>query len=107
MGFMPQTVKRWKREGLPRDIQTKRKLEQYFGMEPREFLPVNSGFTRPPFYPPFKRVILWEDERTIVYRAEDGIVYKAFKAPSETSTPGAMWLKNPVRTREDWEKVKW
>ena len=107
MGFMPQTIERWKREGIPQDIQTSKDLERYFGMEPREFLPVNSGFTRPPFDPPFERLILWEDERTVIFRAEDGIVCKMFKKPGKTSTPGVMWLENPVKSREDWEKIKW
>lgn len=107
MGFMPQTIQRWKKEGLPQNINTHREVEQYFGMEPREFLPVNSGFTRPPFDPPFEKVVLKEDERIILYRAPDGIICKVFKNPTETCTPGVQWVDFPVKNEEDWEKIKW
>ncbi|RLE94857.1 MAG: hypothetical protein DRN04_02080 [Thermoprotei archaeon] len=107
MGFMPQTIERWRKEGLSPHVKTHRDVEEYFGMEPRVFLPVNSGFTRPPFDPPFKREVLWESGEVVVFREESGIICKAYKKPHETATPGVMWVEHPVKTREGWEKIKW
>ena len=100
LGFWPQTVQRWRKEGLPQGVTP----ETFFGMHPRQYLPGSSGFTSLPFYPPFEKEILAEDSNTVTYRNGNGIVLRELKENSELSMP--QWLEFPVRTRADWESVK-
>lgn len=112
MGFWPQTLERWKREGLPKHLQERTKIEEYFGMEPRPqgFLPVagaTSPLTRLPLDPYFEKKILREDERTVTSLSRYGIICRTFKAKDPTVTPGTEWVENPATDRSDWERIKW
>ncbi|HID94978.1 MAG TPA: hypothetical protein EYP53_02830 [Candidatus Latescibacteria bacterium] len=100
LGFWDETVRRWRREGLPED----KTPEEYFEMDRRDFLPMNSGFTRPPFLPPFEKETIKEDERTVVYRDEFGVIRRERKDDPQLSMP--QWLEFPVKDRKDWEEIK-
>lgn len=101
LGFWRATVERWHSEGLPADISP----EQFFGMDRRDFLPVNSGLTGSGFCPPFEREVIAEDERTITYRDTEGIIKRERKDRPELSMP--QFLEFPVSNRRDWENVEW
>ena len=100
LGFWSQTVARWRREGLPADVSP----EAYFEMDPRWSLPVNSGFTGLPYVPAFEREVLGRTERHVVFRAESGIIQRQRADYGELSMP--QWIRFPVETRADWEKIR-
>lgn len=112
MGFWPQTIERWKKEGLPKHLNTSDDVTNYFGIEPGHPSDVTIlypyfPFTRPPFDPYFEEEILKEEGETIIYRSKHGIIYQEYKIKRPTYTPSVEWLDNPVKDRESWEKIKW
>jgi uroporphyrinogen-III decarboxylase len=93
MGFWPETLERWHKEGWPRDIS----LNQFFGFDHhRQQVNVSMGFI-----PSFKREIIEETERYRVVRREDGVIAKEFKGELSYHMP--QWLRFPMETRNDWE----
>ena len=100
LGFWPQTVQRWRREGLPPGVNP----DDYFTMHPRQYLPGSCGFTGLPFEPVFEKEVLSEDEETLTYRSSGGIVMRELKQDSELSMP--QWISFPVKNREDWEAIR-
>ncbi len=93
MGFWPETLKRWHKEGWPEDVF----LNQYFGFDRlREGVKVNMGFV-----PAFERQILDETDRYIIVRRETGVIAKEFKGDLAYHMP--QWLDFPLKTRHDWE----
>ena len=101
LGFWSSTVERWWNEGLPQDMRP----EEYFGMDPRECIPVNSGFTTNPYCPGFEHQVLEEDDRTVTFIDAQGIVKRDRKDKAEFSM--SQFLKFPVTNRQDWEDLKW
>lgn len=101
LGFWSSTVERWWEEGLPRDVRP----EQYFEMDPRDCIPVNSGFTTNPYCPAFEYRVLEEDDRTRTFIDAQGIVKRDRKDNAELSM--SQFLKFPVSKRQDWENLKW
>jgi len=77
--------------------------EQYFEMGACAGLPVYSGLTDTPFWPPFEEEVLSEDENSRVVRNGCGIVCRNLK--DNSSMP--QFLDFPVKTRDDWEQMKW
>lgn len=98
LGFWGETVRRWREEGLPEDVNP----EDYFAMDPRPYLPVNTGFTALPLDPPFEDEEIERNESHIVFRGRDGIVRRVRADRAELSMP--QWLRFPVETRADWER---
>lgn len=98
-GFWPQTIRRWRNEGLPREIAP----AQYFGDDQIVMLPIVSGFTASPFHPPFSREVLKEEGDYRVVRTTEGIVQREPRKDPETSMPE--FLKFPVENRADFEKL--
>jgi hypothetical protein len=98
IGFWGQTVERWVSEGLPADVSP----DVYFGMEPRGALPIASGMCDTPFRPLLEVEMIGEDETSVTYRDQLGIVRRDRKDGS--SMP--QFLEFPVKTREDWEGLK-
>jgi hypothetical protein len=95
MGFWPETLERWHKEGWPEDVY----LNEFFGFDRlRESVNVNMGFI-----PAFERQILEETERYIIVRRETGIVAKEFKGDLAYHMP--QWLDFPLKTRRDWETI--
>ena len=92
-GYWPETVERWRGEGLPE------------GLEPWDHCVIIT-YVRPPLergiFPPFERIVLQEGEDTRVVRTEDGITLREHKR--ELRLP--QFLKHPVATRDDFEALK-
>jgi hypothetical protein len=99
LGFWGHTIDRWHKEGLPEGVTP----EEYFGMDPRPGLPVNSGFVQLPFDPVFEHEELERNERHFVYRGPDGIIRR--ERTDHSSMP--QWLRFPVESRKDWEGMLW
>jgi len=96
IGFSPwgQTVDRWKRESGIEDLD----VAKYFGYE-NGFItvPINAGA-----WPPFKREIIAEDDRTITTLDPRGIVMRNLRDGS--CMPD--FLAYPVHNRKEWDKYK-
>ncbi|MDF1513728.1 MAG: uroporphyrinogen decarboxylase family protein [Anaerolineae bacterium] len=93
MGFWPETLDRWHKEGWPDDVY----LNQFFGFDRlREGVPVNMGFV-----PAFERQVIEETDRYIIVRRETGVTAKEFKGDLAYHMP--QWLEFPLKTRGDWE----
>jgi len=94
MGFWPETLERWRKEGLPADIG----VNQFFGFDRlREQVDVSMGFV-----PAFRRTILEQTDRYRIVRRETGVTAKEFRGEHSFRMPE--WLRYPLETREDWEK---
>jgi uroporphyrinogen decarboxylase len=93
MGFWPETLDRWHREGWPEDTY----CNSFFGFDRlREHVPVNLGLV-----PAFKELVLEETERHRIVRRTSGIVAKEFRGDLSYHMP--QWLSFPMKTRDDWE----
>lgn len=101
LGFWASTVERWRTEGLPNDVDP----WDYFEMDRWERLPIDSGFTHNPYFPPFEHKVFQEDERTVTFVDGQGIVKRNRKDNPEMSM--SQFLKFPVADRRDWEELKW
>jgi len=99
-GFWERTVARWRKEGLPEDVHP----QEYFGLDPRVYLEVNSGFTTLPYDPPFEYEELERTEKHVVFRSREGIVQRQRADHPELSMP--QWIKFPAETRADFEKIR-
>lgn len=92
-GYWPETVERWKKEGLPEkeDPWAHCHITHYF---------------RPPIvrgiFPPFENKILEEDETSRVVQTEAGIICRESKIGSRLP----QFLKHPVSNRDDFEAIK-
>jgi uroporphyrinogen decarboxylase len=99
-GYWDETIDRWHREGLPLEVKTNRDVELYLkleGWDCIDMLPVVTGL-----WPPLpSRIIKEERDRMLVYDGMGGI----YLATKSTSSP-PHYIKYPLRTREDWEKLK-
>ena len=112
LGIWPQALDRWHGEGLPRHVRHKSErdqfapgeitVEDYFQIENYSWPPFGGSGTGTPFWPPFEREVLEEDEATIVFRDESGVIRKDVK--QGRSMP--QFLEFPVRERADWERLK-
>lgn len=95
MGFWPETLDRWHREGWPEDVY----LNAFFGFDRvREHVGVSFDFI-----PAFKSEVLEEDETHRIVRRSTGIVVKEFKGELSNRMP--QWLDFPLKTRRDWEET--
>ena len=99
-GPWPTTRKRWEAEGLPHNAN----LQAHFAFDEMLRLPVQSGYTHSPFWPPMERKVLEESETWIVVRDTDGITKKELKENTDTSMP--QFLRFPVESRRDWELIQ-
>ncbi|MGE5527532.1 MAG: uroporphyrinogen decarboxylase family protein [Patescibacteria group bacterium] len=90
----PETIRRWRREGLPVDVP----WDAGFGFD--------AGFTRVPvnigFYPPFTAEVLEEKGDTYIYRDELGVIKEGRK--DDASVP--IYRQHPVTDPRDWERLK-
>lgn len=104
-GAWAQTVDRWQSEGLDvHDLHWDWLTgEEYFGMEPREFIPVNFGPV-----PRFDEEVLEEDQDYVIRRNSIGIVTKALKAGTSRGMRASMdqYIDFPVKTRDDFLAIK-
>jgi len=115
--FWEETIDRWCSEGLPQKpiavhfpFGAEKALEwwreygrsalEYFGLDEWQVFPIDSG----PI-PSFTPKVLVETNRYIVKRNPDGITWKQFK-PAVTRTLSRSFVDFPVKTRDDWERLK-
>ncbi|NQU43170.1 hypothetical protein HQ520_07780, partial [bacterium] len=96
VGWAPwfQTVARWKEESGIASLD----VPSYFGYEPSFALPSHHAG----IYPGFEKKVIEETEETITYRDERGITQ--CQRRDYASMP--LFLDYPVRTRDDWERLK-
>lgn len=93
MGFWPETLQRWHKEGWPDDTP----LNEFFGFDLlREEIRVSLGFI-----PGFPREIVQETDHYRIVRRETGVIAKEFKGELSFHMP--QWLRFPLGTRQDWE----
>lgn len=91
-GPWPETIQRWKQEGMTRDWR------EEFGVDPGiRILNINCGYA-----PPFKYEVLEEKHNTRIIRDSLGIVQEIRKEGA--SIPH--YLDYPLKCRADWEKLK-
>ena len=92
-GYWPDTVARWRQEGLPG------------GVEPWDDCGILHYF-RPniaaDIFPPFPREVLEENAATRVVRTENGIICRE----SKEGFTIPQFIRHPVRTRDDFEQLK-
>jgi len=93
-GPWPDTLQRWYREGLPRDVA----LHEYFGTEPMPL--AYAGPDTGPF-PPFTEKIIEEKDNEIIKIDRYGRTVRDFK--DHTSMPE--WLEFPVKCPEDLRRI--
>jgi uroporphyrinogen-III decarboxylase len=110
-GPWPSTLELWKEEGLPHDtvIEGSRGTEEitfrsYFQFDELYRIPVDSGYTDSPFFPKFDEAILEKSMDHHIVRDVDGVIKKIFIKDPDKSMP--RFLEFPVKTRDDWEKLK-
>ena len=124
-GAWPSTIRRWKTEGLPKNVSDEEKLNvqlyildkakvvsdekeisfnEHFQYDPLFRLPVQSGYCDSPLFPKYQTEILFEEESKYTIRDVDGVIKKIFKENPDLSMP--MFIEFPVKTPADWEKVK-
>lgn len=102
MGYWPETLKRWLKEGLPESAGNMILAHIYFRMDP--WIPIYLGADQHPgFDPIFEEKIIKEDGRRIVKQNMTGSIIEVFKDGS-SSIPG--YLDFPVKDWSSWEEVK-
>ncbi|NLG27897.1 MAG: hypothetical protein GX557_08290 [Chloroflexi bacterium] len=94
MWYWSETLERWHDEGLPQDVH----LERFLGVDHRESAQVNVGLV-----PDFDRETLEETEEYEIFRRTDGVIAKQFKGDLKGRMP--QWLRFPMESRDDWDKV--
>lgn len=101
LGFWRETINRWYSEGLPWSIETKASDLglgiDYFGHDPRTRIVIDVS----PI-PYFVTKTLHENSRYIVRTNYLGVTEKSLK----TGTSMPTWIDFPVKTPEDFEKIK-
>jgi hypothetical protein len=104
-GVWPQTRQRWESEGMDPNLLHWDWFsgEPALGMSPREFIRFSGEMI-----PAFEYEELSEDERTVTYRDEKGIIRKALKEGSIGKSRMSMdeFIDFPVKTFQDWKVVK-
>ena len=92
-GYWPETIERWRAEGLPEGVEPWEDcgIAHYFRP------PINNGL-----FPLFKRQVIEEDEGSTVVRTENGITCRE----SKIGTRFPQFLKHPVSNRDDFEAIK-
>jgi uroporphyrinogen decarboxylase len=94
--FMDETLERWRREGLPADVD----LCEHFGFQKIGFM----GGAPYSLIPAFEEVVLAEDAETRTVRDGSGVTYRIFKQDGASKMP--QWLDYSVKSREDWNALK-
>jgi hypothetical protein len=105
VGVWTQTADRWQAEGL--DIQDLHwdwfTGEERYGMDPREYIPVNYGML-----PLFDEEIVQEDEQYEIKRNGIGIITRALKEGTSRGMRASMdeYIDFPVKTAADFRELK-
>lgn len=107
-GYWKETIDTWHLQGLPEYIQNDAQVEEFFGLDRGFEQNMVNGFNHEGergiifrIYPKFEKRIIEENNETITYYNEDGILLKATK--THQSMP--QFIKYPVATMEDFERI--
>jgi uroporphyrinogen decarboxylase len=119
-GYWTETIERWHREGLPRNVNRESEVEAYFGLE-RGLDPWHLSFAPEKgrdsvlyveanwldhwgdIYPPFRERTLSDDGDTYTKVNAEGVVLRQKRGIQ--CLP--QFLRFPVETMADFEKLKW
>lgn len=103
IGFWPETLARWRGEGLPEEVSDEMGAFVFSGVDAQ--LPVLLGaHEHPGFDPVFDETIIERDERYIVKVDKSGATVKVL-ADGASTIPA--FLEAPVKDEASWEAVKW
>jgi len=103
IGFWPETLERWRGEGLPADVVDELGVFLFSGVDVQ--LPVYIGaHEHPGFDPLFEEAVIEEDDRYIVKIDKSGSKVRVLADGSSTIPD---FLAAPVTGEEDWEGLKW
>lgn len=100
--FWPQTIERWKREGLPDNYEE----INFFGFEEEPYFAeslIDLGWTGTPFCPEYKYEIIEENGNWRVVRDTCGTIKKLLKNRIVGYEGMPQYLKSCVENRQDWE----
>ena len=104
-GVWPQTIDRWEKEGLNRNLLGWDWFtgEDYFDLDYREYININLWMD-----PPFAEEIIERNDKYEIIRGSGGIVTKALLEGSVGRSRMSMdqYLSFPVETSEDFEAIK-
>ena len=93
----PETLGRWREESGEAGLGGK-PLDEYFSFDKSFIIPdFHAGI-----FPFFEERTLEETETHIIFQGRDGIIRKQLKNTSNMPD----FLSHPVKTREDWERLK-
>ena len=99
-GYLAETLARWHGEGLSDDLDEMDAVEAYFGVDPRRYVPINTGLI-----PGFggDTEVLEETADSRIIRTPDGTVQEV-QREGRTTIP--RYIKMPIENREDWQRYK-
>jgi hypothetical protein len=92
-GYWPETLARWRKEGLPPDVDPWDDCGIIHYLRP----PIHRGI-----FPPFPVEVLRDDETSRIVRAGSGVIQRESKVGQ--SVP--QFIKHPVANRDDFEALK-
>lgn len=105
LGVWGQTQERWEQEGAPPYTLTWDWFtgEETFGMDYREFIPMNFGMM-----PPFEQKVIERTDKYEIIQHAHGVVTKALIEGTVRGTRASMdtYLRFPVETPEDFRDLK-
>jgi len=103
MGVWPETVNRWRNEGLPFYVFNDLAAIPYFRFE--TWLPMLFGDHRNPgFFPAFVPRVIKKEGSTRIVRDFSGKTFREFKDGS-ASIP--QHIEDPVHCRDDFRRLRW
>jgi uroporphyrinogen decarboxylase len=103
-GYFPQTLARWRREGLPADLgEGGPGFDEFFGFDPDVWVGpcVDLGWCEAPVSPPYEEKILRVEGRHEIVQDGVGRVKAYPVGVREQVMP--TYLKHAVASRRDWE----
>ena len=98
VGYWDDTLERWHKEGLSSAIRNKEEARDYFGFDKSLRITVD-GYPLPRFV---TRTVEETDRHRIMIDG-NGVLKKVLK----TRTTMPTFLDFPVKSRDDWERIKW
>ena len=99
-GYWNETYAAWHAQGMPREIDTEKKANAYFGFDRIELCPVNDWNW---LCPPFEEKVLKEDDRHRTIIDKDGLTCEVNKDGS-SSIPHV--LDYPLKDRASWLRIR-
>ncbi|UCD56802.1 MAG: hypothetical protein JSV16_13405 [Candidatus Hydrogenedentota bacterium] len=102
LGFWPETIARWHKEGLPEEAEELTALI-HFGMDLRMIINLGN-FENPGLFPLFEEEVVEETDQYRIKRDQVGAVIKEFKS-GQSALP--QFLEFPVKDMRTFEGIKW